>query len=52
VTILNTGSGVDGDNIVVSDANINTDIIKDGRSYADGVFYRILSVDSYIELYF
>jgi hypothetical protein len=44
MAILNAGNGNDG-NITISAAkNINTDILADGRSHADGVAYRINAI--------
>jgi len=46
MAILRVGDGSDGDVTISSNKNINTDIIADGGSYADGVFFRVNALGS------
>jgi hypothetical protein len=46
MAILRAGDGSDGDVTISSNKNINTDIIAGGRSYADGVFFRVTTIGS------
>jgi len=43
---LNAGTGNDGSITISGSKNLNTDILADGRSYADGVVYRINAISS------
>jgi hypothetical protein len=44
--ILKVGNGSDGDITISSNKNINTDLITGGRSYADGVNFRVNALGS------
>jgi len=43
VKVLDTGDGADGAVSITTAKNINTDTIAGGRSYADGIAYRVVA---------